>query len=93
MTFKTFSNRSARQIRSASLARGLVASLVLCLSLGAVAQNYYTAPGSPINTFGQKYAQAGQVADQQSRMVFYRTRQSSSVPGAASIYVNGAYHC
>ena len=92
MTFKTFSNRPARQIRPASIARGLVASLVLSLSLGAVAQNYYTAPGSPINTFGQKYAQAGQVADQQSRMVFYRTRQSSSVPGAASIYVNGAYH-
>jgi OOP family OmpA-OmpF porin len=92
MTFKTFASFSARQIRPASLARGLVASLVLSLSLGAVAQNYYTAPGSPINTFGQKYAQAGQVVDQQSRMVFYRTRQSSSVPGAASIYVNGAYH-
>jgi len=92
MTFKTFASLSARQIRHTSLARGLVASLMLCLSLGAVAQNYYTGPNSPIHTFGQKFAQAGQVVDQQSRMVFYRTRQSSSVPGAASVYVNGAYH-
>jgi OOP family OmpA-OmpF porin len=64
----------------------------LCLSFAAFAQNYYTAPGSPIQQFGQKFAQAGQVVDQQTRLVFYRTRQSSSVPGAASIYVNGAYH-
>jgi len=92
MTFKTFASFSARQIRPASLARGLVASLMLCLSLGAVAQNYYTGPNSPIHTFGQKFAQAAQVVDSQTRMVFYRTRQSSSVPGAASIYVNGAYH-
>lgn len=62
------------------------------MSLTAFAQNYYTAPNSPIHTFGQRYAEGAQVADQQSRMVFYRTRQSSSLPGAASIYVNGAYH-
>ncbi|WP_158270127.1 MULTISPECIES: OmpA family protein [unclassified Limnohabitans] len=77
---------------ASSCARGLLAPLLLCLSFGALAQNYYTAPGSPIRTFGQRYAQAAQVVDSQSRMVFYRTRQSSSVPGAASIYVNGAYH-
>ena len=92
MTYKTFLNQSKHSIRQAGFARGLVASLMLCLSLGAFAQNYYTAPGSPINTFGQKFAQAPQVVDSQTRMVFYRTRQSSSVPGAASIYVNGAYH-
>jgi hypothetical protein len=92
MTFKTFLNQSKHPSRQASLARGLLASLMLCLSLGAFAQNYYTGPNSPIHTFGQKFAQAAQVVDSQSRMVFYRTRQSSSVPGAASVYVNGAYH-
>ena len=92
MTLKTLTNQSNQQICHSSLARSLVASLMLCLSLGAVAQNYYTGPNSPIHTFGQKYAQAGEVVAQQSRMVFYRTRQSSSVPGAASVYVNGAYH-
>ena len=86
MTFTTLLSLLIRQIRHAAL---LVS---LGLSWAAAAQNYYTAPGSPINTFGQKYAQAGQVVDQQSRMVFYRTRQSSSVPGAASVYVNGTYH-
>jgi len=92
MTYKTFLNQSKHPIRQAGFARGLVASLMLCLSLGAFAQNYYTGPNSPIHTFGQKFAQAAQVVDSQTRMVFYRTRQSSSVPGAASIYVNGAYH-
>jgi OmpA-OmpF porin, OOP family len=92
MTFKTFTSLFARQICHATLTRGLVASWMLCLSFGALAQNYYTGPNSPIHTFGQKYAQAPQVVDSQSRMVFYRTRQSSSVPGAASVYVNGAYH-
>jgi OOP family OmpA-OmpF porin len=92
MTFKTFASLSARQICHATLTRGLVASWMLCLSFGALAQNYYTGPNSPIHTFGQKFAQAAQVVDSQSRMVFYRTRQSSSVPGAASVYVNGAYH-
>jgi len=86
MTFTTLLSLLIRQIRHAAL---LVS---LGLSWAAAAQNYYTAPGSPIHTFGQKYAQAAQVVDQQSRMVFYRTRQSSSVPGAASIYVNGTYH-
>ena len=89
MTPKTLAIQTNQQIRHT---RGLLASFFLCLSLGAGAQNYYTGPNSPIHTFGQKYAQAGQVVDQQSRMVFYRTRQSSSVPGAASVYVNGAYH-
>ena len=89
MTPKTLAIQTNQQIRHT---RGLLASFFLCLSLGAVAQNYYTGPNSPIHTFGQKFAQAGQVVDQQSRMVFYRTRQSSSVPGAASVYVNGAYH-
>ena len=88
MTFKTPSSPYARAF---SKAFGL-ASFFLCLSLGAFAQNYYTAPGSPIHTFGQRYAQGAQVVDSQARMVFYRTRQSSSVPGAASVYVNGAYH-
>ncbi len=92
MTFKTFTSLFARQICHATLTRGLVASWMLCLSFGALAQNYYTGPNSPIHTFGQKFAQAPQVVDSQSRMVFYRTRQSSSVPGAASVYVNGAYH-
>ena len=92
MTFKTFTSLFARQICHATLTRGLVASWMLCLSFGALAQNYYTGPNSPIHTFGQKFAQAAQVVDSQSRMVFYRTRQSSSVPGAASVYVNGAYH-
>jgi OOP family OmpA-OmpF porin len=92
MTFKTFASLFARQICHATLTRGLVASWMLCLSFGALAQNYYTGPNSPIHTFGQKFAQAAQVVDSQSRMVFYRTRQSSSVPGAASVYVNGAYH-
>ncbi|WP_300711976.1 OmpA family protein [Limnohabitans sp.] len=92
MTFKTFLNQSKHSNGQASLARGLFASFMLCLSLGAFAQNYYTGPNSPIHTFGQKFAQAAQVVDSQSRMVFYRTRQSSSVPGAASVYVNGAYH-
>ncbi|WP_300711907.1 Ig-like domain-containing protein [Limnohabitans sp.] len=50
---------------------------MLCLSLGAVAQNYYTGPNSPIHTFGQKYAQTGEVVAQQSRMVFYRTFDSA----------------
>ena len=67
-------------------------ALLLCLPLWALAQNYQTSPDSPIHTFGETFAKVGQVVDQQTRMVFYRTRQSSSVPGAASVYVNGAYH-
>jgi OOP family OmpA-OmpF porin len=91
MKFKAFPSASKRPL---SQARGAIAAclLGLGLSFAALAQNYYTAPGSPINQFGQRFAQAGQVVDQQSRMVFYRTRESSSLPGAASIYVNGAYH-
>ncbi len=65
---------------------------MLSFCFAALAQNYYTAPGSPIIAFGKTFAPSGDVLDQQSRMVFYRTRQSSSVPGAASVYVNGAYH-
>jgi OmpA-OmpF porin, OOP family len=90
MTHKAILSISPRQnwrVRSAA-----AIALLLGLSFGALAQNYYTGPNSPINTFGQKYAQAAQVVDSQSRMVFYRTRQSSSVPGAASVYVNGTYH-
>jgi outer membrane protein OmpA-like peptidoglycan-associated protein len=47
---------------------------------------------SRIQPFGQTFVLPEGVVDQQTRMIFYRTRQSSTVSGAASIYVNGAYH-
>lgn len=47
---------------------------------------------SRIQPFGQTFVSPERVVDQQTRMIFYRTRQSSAVLGAASIYVNGAYH-
>jgi OmpA-OmpF porin, OOP family len=73
---------------------------LLCLTLAcaqpwaALAQsdNLGNRPNSPIHAFGQTFASPLPTIEQQSRMVFYRTAQSSSVPGAASIYVNGAYH-
>lgn len=68
------------------------ALFALFLSWGASAQNYKTGPNSPLRTFGEKFEQGDQVADQQTRMVFYRTLPTSAVPGAASIYVNGQYH-
>ena len=48
--------------------------------------------GSRIQAFGQPFVQPERVVDQQTRMIFYRTQQSSAVFGAASVYVNGAYH-
>lgn len=45
---------------------------------------------SRIQPFGQTFVSPERVVDQQTRMIFYRTRQSSAVSGAASIYVNGA---
>jgi OmpA-OmpF porin, OOP family len=67
------------------------AFLGLVLGVGAWAQ----APNvqySQIEPFGQVFAQASRVVDQQTRMIFYRARQTNAVEGAASIYVNGAYH-
>lgn len=62
--------------------------LMMCTSPSA--QSTYK--DSRIQAFGQVFVQPERVVDQQARMIFYRTRQSSSVPGAASVYVNGAYH-
>jgi OmpA-OmpF porin, OOP family len=90
MTHKA--NLSISQRRNWCVLSAATMVLLTSLSLGAQAQNYATGPNSPLQTFGQKYAQTGEVVAQQSRMIFYRTRQSSAVPGAASIYVNGAYH-
>ncbi len=90
MTYKATLNISARQNWRVSSVIAVCA--LLGLSFGALAEGYINGPNSPIHTFGQKFAQAAQVVDSQTRMVFYRTRQSSSVPGAASVYVNGAYH-
>lgn len=78
----------------------LLGTLALCalqaaaLPLQAQAQSdrLGNSPSSPIRAFGQTFTPPVPVAAQQLRMVFYRTEQSSSVPGAASIYVNGAYH-
>jgi OmpA-OmpF porin, OOP family len=86
MTSKTLAHRVIQQIHHIAIS----GAFGLCLA--ASAQNYYTAPGSPIHTFGQRFEPAQQVLAPQSRMVFYRTAESSSVPGAASIYVNGTYH-
>lgn len=73
---------------------------LLCLTLAwalpwaALAQSdrLGNRPNSPIHAFGETFTAPEAVIAQQLRMVFYRTEQSSSVPGAASIYVNGAYH-
>lgn len=68
------------------LAMGLLACFI-CTSLWAQNNN-----GSRIQPFGQVFVQPERVVDQQTRMIFYRTQQSSAVYGAASVYVNGAYH-
>lgn len=65
---------------------GLVA---LFMGTSVLAQN---TGYSRIQPFGQIFVQPERVVDQQTRMIFYRTQQSSSVYGAASVYVNGAYH-
>jgi OOP family OmpA-OmpF porin len=72
----------------------ICALVATALPLQALAQSdrLGNSPSSPIHAFGQTFAQPRAVVAQQLRMVFYRTEQSSSVPGAASIYVNGAYH-
>lgn len=69
-----------------------VALLVLTWGLfpDVLAQSPYK--DSRIEAFGQVFAEPEPVVDQQTRMVFFRTRQSSSVMGAASVYVNGSYH-
>ena len=68
-------------------ALGLVAS-VLCATVWGAPNNN----ASRIQPFGQVFVQPERVVDQQTRMIFYRTQQSSAVEGAASVYVNGAYH-
>lgn len=91
MTFKAFPRTSKRQ--NWHLSRALSAAVIgLGLSVAALAQNYATGPNSPIQQFGDKFVAPARVSDQQTRMVFYRTRQTSALPGAASVYVNGAYH-
>lgn len=91
MTSKAFPLATKRQ--NWHTCRLLSAAIMsLGLSFAAHAQNYATGPNSPIQQFGDKFTAPARVSDQQTRMVFYRTRQSSSVPGAASVYVNGAYH-
>ena len=89
MNFKAFwplQNRQKRYLTGAWLVS--VWGLGLCVS--AFAQSTYK--DSRIQAFGQVFTQAERVVDQQTRMIFYRTRQSSGVYGAASVYVNGAYH-
>ncbi len=63
--------------------------MALCMSANLWAQN---STYSRIQPFGQVFVQPERVVDQQTRMIFYRTQQSSAVYGAASVYVNGAYH-
>ena len=60
------------------------------LCTGVSAQSVYK--DSRINAFGRVFEAPKQVADHQTRLFFYRLAQHSSVKGAASIYVNGAYH-
>jgi OmpA-OmpF porin, OOP family len=45
-----------------------------------------------INAFGRVFEAPQTVAQHQTRLFFYRVAQYSTVKGAASIYVNGAYH-
>lgn len=75
---------AARQV--GVLAFGLLACF---LSTSLWAQNNKV---SRIQPFGQAFVLPERVVDQQTRMIFYRTQQSSAVYGAASVYVNGAYH-
>jgi OOP family OmpA-OmpF porin len=90
MTFKAVQTGQKRQNWHArsTLWMGML-GLVLCASAWAQNNN---AGYSRIQAFGQVFVQPERVVDQQTRMIFYRTRQSSSVYGAASVYVNGAYH-
>lgn len=89
MSFKALLSIQNRQ--NSHIARVLLVGILgASLYSGAVAQSTYR--DSRIQAFGQVFVQPERVVDQQSRMIFYRTRQSSSVPGAASVYVNGAYH-
>ncbi|MEY4733567.1 MAG: outer membrane protein precursor [Pseudomonadota bacterium] len=96
MTFKAvaFSHRQAWRLRCTHGAVALCALLFAALPLHVQAQNdrLGNRPNSPIHAFGETFTAPEAVIAQQLRMVFYRTEQSSSVPGAASIYVNGAYH-
>ena len=96
MKLKAFtrSNLQIWLIRCAAWALALPLCLSIFGPLQALAQSdrLGNSPNSPIHAFGQVFAQPAGVVGEQLRMVFYRTVQSSSVPGAASIYVNGAYH-
>lgn len=60
----------------------------LCASVGA----QQVGKDSRINPFGRVFEAPKTVADHQTRLFFYRIAQHSTVKGAASIYVNGAYH-
>jgi len=64
--------------------------LALGLSTPGFAQN--EPKTTRINAFGRAFEAPSNVAQHQTRLFFYRVAQYSTVKGAASIYVNGAYH-
>ncbi len=90
MTFKTILRILNRQNWHIAGLLGL--GLWACGLFGSVQAQTGPTGYSRIQPFGQTFVLPEPVVDQQARMIFYRTRQSSSVPGAASVYVNGAYH-
>jgi len=94
MTFKLFSslNRQIWRTHNLAFTASFVLSVLFGLVLDARAQALSNSPNSPIHPFGQIFSTPHRTIDQLQRFVFYRTPESSSVPGAASIYVNGAYH-
>lgn len=96
MTFKATAPSHCQTARARStlwaVALGAILSVALTTQVLAQIDRLGNSPDSPIHAFGETFAAPAAVVEQQMRMVFYRTAESSSVPGAASIYVNGAYH-
>lgn len=67
----------------------LVVFVAFFASFQVFAQSDADVVGSVANPLGADYAQIAKVTAQQGRVIFYRA--PGSAPGAASVFVNGAY--
>lgn len=73
-------------------AKFFVTLLIFVVSFGAGVSAQGVYKDSRINAFGDAFVPPASVSARQTQLIFYRVPQHSSVPGAASVYVNGAYH-
>jgi OmpA-OmpF porin, OOP family len=88
MTFAKWCSNARRLL----FAKIFVTLMLLIVSFGAGVSAQGVYKDSRIDAFGGVFAPPTSVSSRQTQLIFYRVPQHSSVPGAASVYVNGAYH-